>query len=104
MCVPYKEIDGCESQFFCNHISHFLFTNLILSHVSFPGRGIIDTTSGAYMLSPVRYEDHHFMHGWLVYNKWQAYGQSKMANILSGVGLTKRLKEKGIESFAVHLA
>ncbi|KAF8999354.1 hypothetical protein BDQ17DRAFT_1361236 [Cyathus striatus] len=45
MCVPYKEIDGCESQFFCNHISHFLFINLILSHISSPGECIINTTS-----------------------------------------------------------
>ncbi|KAF8999356.1 hypothetical protein BDQ17DRAFT_1328412 [Cyathus striatus] len=102
MAVPYKEIDGCESQFFCNHISHFLFTNLILSHITSPGGRIINTTSGGHVLSPVRFEDHSFMHGWLVYNKWQGYGQSKSANILFGVGLTKRLKAKGIESFSVH--
>ncbi|KAF9008304.1 hypothetical protein BDQ17DRAFT_1323658 [Cyathus striatus] len=102
MAVPFKDIDGCESQFFCNHLSHFLFTNLILSHITSPGGRIINTTSGGYALSRVRFEDHSFMHGWLVYNKWQAYGQSKTANILFGVGLTKRLKAKGIESFAVH--
>ncbi|KAF9004298.1 hypothetical protein BDQ17DRAFT_1279178 [Cyathus striatus] len=102
MAVPYKEIDGCESQFFCNHISHFLFTNLILSHIASPGGRVINTTSGGHFFSHVRFEDHHFMHGWLVYNKWQGYGQSKTANILFGIGLTKRLKDKDIESFAVH--
>ncbi|KAF8981106.1 hypothetical protein BDQ17DRAFT_1379992, partial [Cyathus striatus] len=88
--ILLNNADGCESQFFCNHISHFLFTNLILSHIASPG--------GVH----VRFEDHHFMHGWLVYNKWQGYGQSKTANILFGIGLTKRLKDKDIESFAVH--
>ncbi|KAF8998869.1 hypothetical protein BDQ17DRAFT_1410935 [Cyathus striatus] len=102
MAVPYKEIDGCESQFFCNHLSHFLFTNLIVPHITSPGGRIVNISSGGYILSRVRFDDHSFMHGWLVYNKWQGYGQSKSANILFGVGLTKRLKDKGIESFAVH--
>ncbi|KAF8981109.1 hypothetical protein BDQ17DRAFT_1379997 [Cyathus striatus] len=94
MAVPYKKIDGYEQQFFCNHLSHFLFTNLIISQITSPGERIINASSGAHRRSPVHGD---------VYNKWQAYGQSKTANILFSKGLNKRINEsKGIESFSVH--
>ncbi|KAF9004301.1 short-chain dehydrogenase [Cyathus striatus] len=102
MAVPYKKIDGYEQQFFCNHLSHFLFTNLIISQITSPGERIINASSGAHRRSPVRFDDINFKDG-DVYNKWQAYGQSKTANILFSKGLNKRINEsKGIESFSVH--
>lgn len=33
---------------------------------------------------------------------WTAYGQSKTANILFAIGLTKRVKQLGITSTSVH--
>ncbi|KAF9001501.1 hypothetical protein BDQ17DRAFT_1358312 [Cyathus striatus] len=100
--TPFKKIDGYESQLYCNHISHFLFTNLILSHVTSPGGRIISVSSVAHGISPVRFDDINFKDG-EVYNKFVAYGQSKTANILFAIGLNKRLYEKrGIQSFAVH--
>ncbi|KAF9004291.1 hypothetical protein BDQ17DRAFT_1354888 [Cyathus striatus] len=102
MAVPYKKIDGYEQQFFCNHLSHFLFTNLIISQITSPGGRIINASSDAHQHSPVRFDDINFKDG-DVYNKWQAYGQSKTANILFAKGLNKRVSEsKGIESFSVH--
>ncbi|KAF9004296.1 hypothetical protein BDQ17DRAFT_1354894 [Cyathus striatus] len=102
MAVPYKKIDGYESQFFCNHISHFLFTNLILSHIKSPGGRIISVSSYGHRRSPVRFDDVNFKDG-EVYNKWEGYGQSKTANILFAIGLNKRLGEtKGIQSYSVH--
>ncbi|KAF9005108.1 hypothetical protein BDQ17DRAFT_1353826 [Cyathus striatus] len=102
MAVDYKKIDGYERHFFCNHLSHFLFTNLIISHVVSPGGRIVNASSSGHVQSPVRFDDINFKDG-EVYNKWQAYGQSKSANILFSKGLNKRLsKSKGIQSFAVH--
>ena len=36
------------------------------------------------------------------YDKWQAYGESKTANILFTVGLDLRTRERGVRAFAVH--
>ncbi|KAF9005107.1 hypothetical protein BDQ17DRAFT_1408464 [Cyathus striatus] len=102
MAVDYKTIDGYERHFFCNHLSHFLFTNLIMSHIVSPGGRIINVSSMGHAQGSVRFEDINFKNG-EVYDKWQAYGQSKSANILFSKGLNKRLSEsKGIQSFAVH--
>ncbi|KAF8999359.1 hypothetical protein BDQ17DRAFT_1198727, partial [Cyathus striatus] len=99
MMVPYKTIDGYERH---NHLSHFLFTNLIISHIASPGGKIISTTSDGHQFSPVRFDDINFQDG-KVYEKLQAYGQSKTANILFAEGLTERFSEsKGIQSFSVH--
>ncbi|KAF8989984.1 hypothetical protein BDQ17DRAFT_1434080 [Cyathus striatus] len=99
--VPYKKVHGYESQFFCNHLSHFLFTNLILSHMASPAR-VINVSSAGYIHGPVRFDDINFKDG-EVYDKYQAYGQSKTANILFGMGLSKRFKSKGIQGFLFTL-
>ncbi|KAF9004293.1 hypothetical protein BDQ17DRAFT_1424734 [Cyathus striatus] len=99
--TPYKKIDGYESQFFCNHLSHFLFTNLILSRITSPGGRVLSVSSNGHAFSPVRFDDVNFKDG-EVYDKFAAYGQSKTANILFAIGLNKRLNEKGIQSYAVH--
>ncbi|KAF8999352.1 hypothetical protein BDQ17DRAFT_1328408 [Cyathus striatus] len=102
MAVPYKKIDGYESQFFCNHLSHFLFMNLILSHIKSPGGRILSITSLGHRRSPVRFDDINFKDG-EVYNRWVGYGQAKTAIILFAIGLNKRFSEtKGIQSYSVH--
>jgi NAD(P)-dependent dehydrogenase (short-subunit alcohol dehydrogenase family) len=95
MASPYKKTeDGIEMQFGCNHISHFLFTNLIISKVK--GR-IINVSSNGYRLSPIRFRDINFQDG-KVYNRWRSYGQSKTANMLFSRGLSKR----GKTSMSIH--
>ncbi|KAF9005106.1 hypothetical protein BDQ17DRAFT_1325273 [Cyathus striatus] len=101
MAVEYKKINGYERHFFCNHLSHFLFTNLITSHVATPGGRIINASSSGHEISPVRFDDINFKDG-EAYNKWLGYGQSKSANILFSKGLNKRFEKKGIQSFSVH--
>ncbi|KAF9004294.1 hypothetical protein BDQ17DRAFT_1541495 [Cyathus striatus] len=100
--TPYKKVDGYESQFFCNYLSHFLFTNLILSHITSPGGRIISVTSNLHQLSPVRFDDINFKDG-EAYDKLLGYGQSKSANILFAVGLNKRFSDtNGIQTYSVH--
>ncbi|MGW4618535.1 hypothetical protein [Streptomyces sp. NPDC004592] len=51
-------------------------------------------------MSPIVFDDPMFEHRgyeWIL-----AYGQSKTANILHGVGITARGADDGIEAFAVH--
>ncbi|KAF8985020.1 putative short-chain dehydrogenase [Cyathus striatus] len=99
--VPYKKVGGYESQFYCNHLSHFLFTNLILSHIASPGR-IINVSSIGHSNTKVRFDDINFRDG-EEYNKIDGYCQSKAANILFSIGLTKRFGEtKGIQSYSFN--
>ncbi|KAF8996734.1 hypothetical protein BDQ17DRAFT_1364112 [Cyathus striatus] len=98
--VPFKLVNGCESQFAVNHLGHFLFTNLIVNCVKDGGR-IVNISSRAHRRSPVRLDDINFDNG-KVYDKWLAYAQSKSANILFAKSLSKKLKARGIESFSVH--
>jgi NAD(P)-dependent dehydrogenase (short-subunit alcohol dehydrogenase family) len=48
----------------------------------------------------VHFEDIHYQTR--PYNKFEAYGQSKTANVLFSVGLTRRLQGLGITANAVH--
>ncbi|MAD87105.1 MAG: short-chain dehydrogenase [Deltaproteobacteria bacterium] len=95
--------DGVESQFGANHIGHFLLTNLLMPQIEATERGgrIINVSSLLYQFSAVRFDDHNFSNG-ETFNTWEAYGQSKTANILFSVALAKKLAGKGIKSFSLH--
>ncbi|KAE8448958.1 hypothetical protein EG329_008754 [Mollisiaceae sp. DMI_Dod_QoI] len=95
--------EGLESQFGSNHIGHFLLTNLLMPKIEAAGKGarIVNLSSSGYGLGEVRFDDYNFDNG-KVYNPWQAYGQSKTANMLFTVSLASKLASKGITSFAVH--
>ncbi|KAL4862254.1 hypothetical protein BDV12DRAFT_203204 [Aspergillus spectabilis] len=66
-----------------------------------PGARIINLTSGAYAMTPFRFQDWNFEDG-KTYNSLTAYGQSKTANILFTVGVATRFSDVGIHSYAVH--
>ncbi|KAI0045922.1 NAD(P)-binding protein [Auriscalpium vulgare] len=106
--TPLKDLtltDDVESQFYGNFLAHFLFTNLILGRIKaaasadFSPRVVI-VSSAAHAISPVRFEDYNFKDG--SYNKFVAYAQSKTADILFSVELTKRYAKDGILSFSLH--
>jgi NAD(P)-dependent dehydrogenase (short-subunit alcohol dehydrogenase family) len=92
-----------ESHFGTNHIGHFLLTNLLLPALEASGSGarIINVSSAMYQFSPIRFDDYNFSNG-TAYNAWEAYGQSKTANILFSVALAKKLAKKGIKSYSLH--
>jgi NAD(P)-dependent dehydrogenase (short-subunit alcohol dehydrogenase family) len=95
--------ENVESHFGTNHIGHFLLTNLLLPALEASGSGarIINVSSAMYQFSPIRFEDYNFSNG-TAYNAWEAYGQSKTANILFSVALAKKLANKGIKSYSLH--
>ncbi|CAO1600458.1 hypothetical protein XANCAGTX0491_004147 [Xanthoria calcicola] len=101
-----QDDQGIEMQLSANHVGHFLLTNLLVpallagAQASYGAR-IINVTSGAYQISPVRFDDPAFSGG-KAYNPWIAYGQAKTAQILFAHGITKRLKQQGVVSFACH--
>ncbi|RYP84099.1 hypothetical protein DL769_001244 [Monosporascus sp. CRB-8-3] len=99
---------GNEMQFSANHIGHFLLTNLLapalFSAAATAAAGearVVNLTSAGHRISPFRFDDYNFSGG-RTYNPFTAYGQSKTANILFSVGLTARLRARGVTSTAVH--
>lgn len=103
MAGPYRTTqDGIEAQFGSNHIGHFLFTNLIMSKIlAARNPRIVNVSSNGHRYSGVRFEDWNFQDG-KVYDQWEAYGQSKTANILFSKALAEKLGGRGLRAYSLH--
>lgn len=103
MAGPYRTTaEGIESQFGCNHVGHFLFTNLIMSKLlASKAPRVVNVASDGHRFSGVRFEDANFQNG-KVYDQWEAYGQSKTANILFSYALAEKLGSKGLRAYSLH--
>ena len=99
MCPQWETEDGFEMQMGTNHLAHFLLTNLLLDLLkkSAPSR-IVNVASEGYKLAKrrggIQFDDIHQRKG--EYSKFFAYGQSKLANILFSLELSKRLKGRWV--------
>ena len=102
MVCPYgTTADGFEMQIGTNHIGHFLLTGLLApALVAAPGARVVALSSGAHGISDIDYDDPMFERR--EYKPWDAYGQSKTANALFAFELDRRLRDKGVNAFAVH--
>ncbi len=61
MMSPYeKTVDGFESQFGINFLSHFVLINHLLKKMLTRGGTIVTTTSNAYQLGGIRWDDPNF--------------------------------------------
>ena len=100
-CPMARTEDGFEMQFGTNHLGHFLLTNLLMPLIE-QGRDprIVNLSSRGHHIDRVHFDDPNYTDR--DYDKWQAYGQSKTANVLFAVGLERRLAAKGIHAFALH--
>ena len=98
-CPLERTAEGWELQFATNHLGHFLLTGL-LAPLLRPGARVVSVSSRGHRFSPVVFEDIHFE--MRSYDKWEAYGQSKTANVLLAVELDRRLRERGVRAFALH--
>jgi NAD(P)-dependent dehydrogenase (short-subunit alcohol dehydrogenase family) len=95
-----RTAQGYEMQLGTNHLGHFvLTTGLADSFVS--GTRIVNLSSRGHQLGGIRWEDPNYDDE-SVYDKWQAYGQSKTANVLFTVEAERRWGPRGVHSFAVH--
>ncbi len=92
--------DGYEMQIGVNHLAPFLLTNLLMDVIkaSAPAR-IITVTS---MLHKKGVLDFDSFKGFEKYSAQTAYNQSKLANVLFGVELAKRLEGTGVTSNVLH--
>ena len=92
--------DGVESTFAANHLGHFLLTNLLLDKLkaSAPAR-IVNVASEASRWGAIHFDDLNLERRW---SGFQAYNQSKLANVLFTAELARRLAGTGVTANAVH--
>ena len=104
MLVPEltKTEDGFEMQMGVNHLGHFLLTNLLLDLLkkSTPSRIVVVSSVGHEMFTTKMKFDN--INSETIYEKWDAYGQSKLANILFTRELAKRLDGTGVTVNSLH--
>ena len=102
MYVPSRETtkDGFEMQFGTNHLGHFALTGLLLDNIlPVEGSRVVTVSSvGHRILARIHFEDPQFERK---YNRVEAYGQSKLANLLFTYDLQRRLKTKGAPTVAL---
>ncbi|KAI8939371.1 hypothetical protein NX059_003154 [Plenodomus lindquistii] len=103
MAGPHQTTkDGLENQFGSNHIGHFLFTNLIMPKILAAKRPrVVNVSSDGHRFSGIRFDDPNFQDG-AVYDRFDAYGQSKTANILFSKALAEKLGHKGLRAYSLH--
>lgn len=92
--------DGFERQLGVNHLGHFHLTNrlfdlLLKGAATRDGARIVNVASEAHRFGGLDLQDPNYLTR--EYKKWEAYGQSKLANILFTRELHRRLAEKGME-------
>jgi NAD(P)-dependent dehydrogenase (short-subunit alcohol dehydrogenase family) len=104
MAAPRRQTaDGFELHLGTNHLAHFALTNLLLSQME--GREdarVVTLSSNAH--KTVRGIAFDNLNGERRYFRWNAYGQSKLANLLFALELDRRLRGSGstVKSVAAH--
>jgi NAD(P)-dependent dehydrogenase (short-subunit alcohol dehydrogenase family) len=87
-------------QFGVNHIGHFELTIGLLPALKLAKKSrVVVLSSVAHLISSVNFDDIHFQNRH--YDERISYGQSKTANVLFAVELTRRYSAEGIYSNAV---
>lgn len=102
MHLPFqKTADGFEMQIGTNHFGHFALTGLLFDRLdAAPNARIVTVASVAHLftkgldLDDLNWERRR-------YNKADAYGKSKLANLMFHYELTRRLKKHGSSAISV---
>ncbi|MBD8875341.1 SDR family oxidoreductase [Roseibium polysiphoniae] len=87
-------VDGFESQLGVNHFGHFLLCGLLFERIEASRGRIVVVGSNAYKmgLKRIKFEDMNFDHN---YTAWNAYAQSKLAQMVFGYELQRRVQAAG---------
>ncbi|MEW9533827.1 SDR family NAD(P)-dependent oxidoreductase [Microbispora sp. NPDC049125] len=99
-CPETRVGPGWEAQFAVNHLGHYALTSLLWPALTAAGRArVVSVSSGYDQNWGIRWDDVSFERG---YDKWAAYGQSKLANILFARHLDKVGRMRGVHAFSVY--
>lgn len=96
-------IDGFECHFAVNHYGHFLLTGLLFDRIEKSSGRIVIVGSAAYKqgLKRIQFEDLDLDKN---YTPWDAYAHSKLAEMMFGYELQRRVKSanKNVEIQVCH--
>ncbi|MEO1063951.1 MAG: SDR family NAD(P)-dependent oxidoreductase [Actinomycetota bacterium] len=94
-------VDGFETQFGVNHLGHFVLIGRLLPLLldGSPSR-VITVSSAGHRIADIDLDDPNWRRR--PYDKWEAYGAAKTANILHAVELTRRFADRGLTADSVH--
>ncbi|MET0287872.1 MAG: short-chain dehydrogenase, partial [Polyangiales bacterium] len=85
-------------QFGTNHLAHFALTGRLFPLlIGTPGARVVSVSSVMHLVGAIRFEDLPWERG---YNKWLAYGMSKIANLMFSYELARRCSERGLSLVA----
>ncbi|HEY1075810.1 MAG TPA: oxidoreductase [Fontimonas sp.] len=103
MALPFARTkDGFEMQIGTNHFGHFALTGLLLPQLR-KGQAprVVNVASMAHNWTPgLDFDDLNYQRR--RYNKWIAYGNSKLSNLYFTFELNRRLLGQGITVAAAH--
>jgi NAD(P)-dependent dehydrogenase (short-subunit alcohol dehydrogenase family) len=99
---PRRTADGFEMQLGTNHLGHFALTGLLLPALfARSGARVVTVSSTVHRVGVMNFDD---LMGDESYRPWQAYAQSKLANLLFMRELDRRVREArcDLTSVAAH--
>ena len=94
--------DGFESHLGVCHLAHFALTGLLLDMLLImPSSRVVTVSSRMHANGRIAWEDLMSEHS---YDRWKAYSQSKLANLMFAFELSRKLEAKGAstKSVATH--
>jgi NAD(P)-dependent dehydrogenase (short-subunit alcohol dehydrogenase family) len=100
MAVPLgRTADGFEAQIGTNFLGHFALTLLLLPKIS---DRVVTVSSGAHRIGRIDVDDLNWQTR--PYKRWDAYGQSKLADLIFAYELQRRLgaTRSSVRSLAAH--
>ncbi|WP_136716827.1 oxidoreductase [Halorientalis salina] len=98
MAIPRGETaDGFETQFGVNHLGHFALTGHLIDVIRDTPTfsRVVTQSSGLHERGDIDLSD---LQSEAEYDKWDAYAQSKLANLLFAFELDTRLNHAGVEN------
>ena len=102
MGVPQgRTRDGFELQFGTNHLGHFALAARLHGAIArTPGSRVVTVTSLGYRIGRIDFDDPEMRR----YDRWRAYGRSKLANLLFAYEYQRRLDAagSGAKSVSAH--
>jgi NAD(P)-dependent dehydrogenase (short-subunit alcohol dehydrogenase family) len=99
-----EQVNGIERQFAVNHLGHFILVNQLIGPLGRAQQGrIVNVSSGAAVrAAPDAGIEFDNLSGERNYDPGRAYGQSKLANVLFTLELSRRLASTLITANAVR--
>lgn len=96
MAIPHQETkDGFEKQLGVNHLGHFALTAHLMPILKKSDYSrIVTQSSGLHENGEINFDDLMMQEN---YDKWDAYAQSKLANVLFAYELQRKIEENDLE-------